>query len=217
MFVIPIKMHFADCKVAWSVMYTKSTFANIKLVPIIFHLVLNLPSVGRKPYVGDFHKTKMFRRSEKTIFCHRSHWFIIFWKENIPACSGWGAWFNEHALVPFHLEFKKLFWKNVFPCEFMHVRVHACTKTVCWQKAVSYDNCQRVGQEESRVSIFHLFTGKKPYVEFSFIYLPVKRTLVEISCIFKKVRQRLDLSHCVVGKCDFEIEQYLLEVQEYNK
>ena len=27
-----------------------------------------LPSAGRKPYVGDFHKTKMFRRSEKPYF-----------------------------------------------------------------------------------------------------------------------------------------------------
>ena len=50
-------------------------------------------------------------------------------------------------------------------------------KIVCWKKVVSYDNCQRVSQEESRVSISHLFyiPDKKPYAEFSLNYPPGKK------------------------------------------
>ena len=54
---------------------------------------------------------------------------------------------------------------------------HDAGKNRMLKKVVSYDNCQRVSQEESRVSISHLFyiPDKKPYAEFSLNYPPGKK------------------------------------------
>ena len=135
-------------------------------------------AVGRKkPYLGDFHKTKMFRRSEKPYFAIEVTALSYFKNKTYHHVRD-----EEPDLLNMiwkHFILKLRFYLGNMFFLVIYTRVHACSrkKAVCWKKAVSYDNCPHFGAEESRASSFRFFymPDKKPYVVFSLICPPGKR------------------------------------------